>query len=136
MMKKLSFVTLLAAVIQKVEENTGLRCYDAVPKDTAPPYYQAVFAGQLPEPNKTMLKERYQIHIHAVADGTNGSVAIFDLIQKVDEAMTEHIELPEDYELIMQTPTGAQPPYLDEDGTMRSIIGYDLTIFYGYKMKI
>lgn len=136
MIKKLSFTTVLSAVMKKVEDNTGLRCYDAVPDNTPYPYYQAVFTGQIPEPSKTMLKERYQVHINAFADGSNGSVAIFDLIQKADEAMTEEIDLPEGYELIMQTPTGVIPPYDEADGSKHAIVGYDLTIFYGYKMKV
>lgn len=140
MIQKLSFTTVLAAVIKKVEENTCLRCYDGVPNNAPTPFYFAEIAGQIPDPSKTMWKERYQIFIHAFApgtkDGTSSSIYIFDAIQKLEESLTEAIEIPEDYELIMQTPTGVQQILDEQDGTKHAIMGYDFTIFYGYKMKI
>lgn len=136
MIQKLSFVTVLAAVIKKVQDNTGLSCYDNVPVDAPLPFYYAEIVGQVPDPSKTMWKERYQIYIHVWADGSNGSVAVFEAIQKLEEAMTEAIELPEGYELIMQTPTGVQRIIDEADGSKHAIMGYDFTIFYGYKMKI
>ncbi|OLS39139.1 DUF5072 family protein [Bacillus sp. MRMR6] len=136
MIKKLSFTTVLAAVIKKVQDNTGLRCYDSVPSNAPMPFYYAEIVGQVPDPSKTMWKERYQIFIHVFADGQNGSVPIFDAIQKLEEALSEEIELPEEYEVIMQTPTGVQQIMDEADGTKHAIMGYDFTIFYGYKMKI
>ncbi|WP_419955938.1 DUF5072 family protein [Neobacillus niacini] len=136
MIKKLSFTTVLSAVIKKVQDNTGLRCYDSVPLNAPMPFYHAEMVGQIPDPSKTLLKERYQIFIHVFADGTDGSMKIFDAIQKLEEAMSEVIELAEEYEVIMQTPTGVQQIMDEADGSKHAIIGYDFTIFYGYKMKI
>jgi len=136
MMQKLSFTTVLAAAIKKVEEKTGLRCYDKIPTDAPMPFYRAEMVGQIPEPSKTMWKETYQIFFHVFADGRNGSVPVFDAIQKLEEALTEAIELPEGYELIMQTPTGLQRIFDEEDGAKHAIIGYNFTVFYGYKIKI
>lgn len=136
MIEKLSFTTVLAAVIKTVQDGTQLRCYDSVPKDIPYPYYSAEIIGQIPDPSKTMWKERYQIVIHAFADGSNGSVALFGIIDKLAEAMTMAIELPAGYELIMQTPTGVQQIYDEADGSKHAIMGYDFTIFYGFKTKI
>jgi hypothetical protein len=136
MIKKLPFTTVLAAVIKKVQDNTGLRCYDSVPSDAPRPFYYAEIVGQVPDPSKTMWKERYQIFIHVFADGKNGSVPVFGAIQKLEEAMSEAIELPEEYEVVMQTPTGVQQIMDEPDGSKHAIMGYDFNIFYGYKMKI
>ena len=136
MIKKLSFTTVLAAVIKKVQDNTGLRCYDSVPQNAPVPFYHAEMVGQVPDPSKTMWKERYQIFVHVFADGKEGSVKIFDAIQKLEEAMSEVIKLPDEYEVIMQTPTGVQQILDEQDGFKHAILGYDFTIFYGYKMKI
>lgn len=136
MMQKLSFVTLLAAVINKVEENTGLRCYDAIPADAPMPFYYAEIVGQVPDPSKTMWKERYQVFIHTFADGSNGSVEVFNAVQNLEEALTQEIDLPDDYDLVMQTPTGVQQILDEKDGSKHAIMGYDFTVFYGYKMKI
>lgn len=127
---------ILAAVQNKVEVYTGLRCFDVVPKDAVAPYYQVVFAGQLPEDHTTMYKEMYTIHLHAVEEGASESEPNFELVQNVSKAMAEHIMLPEGYEILSQTPIGAQPPFDETNGTTRSIIGYNISVFYGYKMKI
>ncbi|MDT2258176.1 DUF5072 family protein [Paenibacillus larvae] len=136
MLQKLSFVEVLSAVHKKVEENTGLRCYDSIPNNEPVPFYFVEIVGQTPEPSKTMWKEKYQIFIHAFADGRNGSVPIFDLIQKLEEALTERIRIPEPFDLLMQTPTGVQRILIEEDGTKHAIMGYDIVICYGFKVKI
>lgn len=136
MIQKLSFTTVLSSIIKKVEERTGLRCYDSIPADAPVPFYFAEIVGQLPDPSKTMLKERYQVFIHVFADGSNGSVPVFEGIQKLEESLSEEIELPEEYEIVMQIPNGLQRIIDEPDGIKHAVMGYDFVIFYGYKMKI
>lgn len=135
MLQKLSFISVLAAVIQKVEANTDLRCYDAVPKDNLVPYYHVEMLGSIPEKSKTMQKDRYQVVIHAHTEG-GGSTKIFEAIQKLEEALTEDIELPGDYEVTLQVPHGVSQILDEADGTKHAVIGYDFVVFTGYKMKI
>lgn len=137
MYQKLSFTSVLAAIIQKVEQNTGLRCYDGIPKDAEMPYYHVQMVGTIPEPSKTMQKDRYQVVIHVFADAPNGSsVPIFEAIQKLEEALTEDIELPGDYEVTLQIPNGLSQILDEEDGTKHAVLGYDFVVFSGYKVKI
>lgn len=136
MYEQLNFTQLLAAVIKVIEDGTGLRCYDAVPNDQAYPYYHAEMISHEPVPGKTMLRERYTIYVHAFAEGKNGSVAIFNLINKALEALSVEIELPEDYEVTLQVPSGVQRILDEVDGSKHAVMGYDITVFYGYKMKI
>ena len=151
MYQKLSFTSVLAAIIQKVEQNTGLRCYDGIPKDAEMPYYHVQMVGTIPEPSKTMQKDRYQVVILVFADAPNGSsVPIFEAIQKLEEALTEDIELPgdfyfitpvfgiddDDYEVTLQIPNGLSQILDEEDGTKHAVLGYDFVVFSGYKVKI
>lgn len=135
MLQKLSFTSVLASVIQKVEQNTGLNCYDSVPKDTPLPFYHAEFLGSVPEKSKTMQKDRYQVVIHVFTEGT-GSVKVFDAIQKLEEALSEDIVLPDDYEVTLQVPNGVSQIITEADGSKHAILGYDFVVFSGYKMKI
>lgn len=135
MLQKLSFTTVLAAVIQKVEENTGLRCYDSVPVNAPMPYFHAEMLGSIPEKSKTMMKDRYQSVIHVHAEGPE-SVQLFDAIHKLEEALTEDIELPGDYEVTLQVPNGVSQIINEADGTKHGVIGFDFVVFSGYKMKI
>lgn len=140
MFQKLSFTTVLAAVIQKVEGNTGQRCYDSVPANAPMPYYHVEMLGTIPEKSKTMEKDRYQTVIHVHAEGTKNGVTssdhLFKEIQKLEEALTEDIELPGDYEVTLQVPSGVSQILDEVDGTKHAIMGYDFVIFSGYKMKI
>lgn len=137
MLQKLSFTSVLAAVIQKVQSNTGLRCYDGVPLNAAKPFYHAEFLGSIPEPGKTMQKDRYQVVIHVYADASEGSsVQIYDAIHKLEEALSEEIVLPGDYEVTLQTPNGVSQILNEVDKSKHAVIGYDFVVFSGYKMKI
>lgn len=136
MLKKLSFVDLIGAIIRKVEENTGRRCYDKIDKDAEMPFYWIEFVGQIPEPSKTMWKERYQVFIHTFADGSNGSVPVYNAVTELQEALTQDIDLPEEYDLLLQTPTGLQRILDEEDGSKHGITGYDFVILYGFKTKL
>lgn len=135
MLQKLSFTSILGSVIQKVEANTGLECYDSVPKDAPLPFYHAEFLGSIPEKSKTMQKDRYQIVIHVFTEG-NGSVKVFDAIHKLEEALSEDIVLPGDYEVTLQVPNGVSQILTEPDGAKHAVIGYDFVVFSGYKMKI
>lgn len=137
MHQKLSFISLIAAIIQKVEQNTGLHCYDAIPKDAKLPFYHVEMVGTIPEPSKTMQKDRYQVMIHVFADAPNGSsVPIYEAIHKLEEALTEQVELPDDYEVTLQIPNGLSQIMEEEDGTKHAVLGYDFVVFSGYKMKV
>ena len=135
MYQKLSFTDVLAAIIQKVEANTGWRCYDNVPTDAPMPFYHAEMIGSIPEKSKTMMKDRYQVVMHVFAEG-GSSVPIYNAIQKLEEALTVDIELPDDYEVTLQIPTGVNQIMDQADGSKHAVVGFDFVVFSGYKMKI
>lgn len=135
MFQKLSFISVLKAVIDKVESNTNLKCYDAIPADAELPFYHAEMLGSIPEKSKTMEKDRYQVVIHAFTEG-GGSVHVFNAIQKLEEALTEDIELPGDYEVTLQVPNGVTQIMNEADGSKHAVVGFDFVVFAGYKMKI
>ena len=134
MISKLSFTQVLKGIIELVESKTELKCYDDVPKNSPMPCYQAEFVGQEPTPAKTMWIEEYYVNIHAYAKG-GSSVHIFNAIQKLEEAMTVGINLPQGYELSKQEPEGLQAIMTEEDGSKHAVLGYKLEIVYGYKFK-
>ena len=70
------------------------------------------------------------------AEKGDSSVQVYELIQNLEEALTDDIELPEGYELIMQTNNGIQTIKTDETGEKHAVISYDFTVCYGFKCKI
>lgn len=135
MYKRLGLVDLISAIQLKVEEKTGLKCYDTVPSDAPSPFYFAEVVQKKADNTKTMLRDVFTVFIHAVAEPTGSSEQIYDLIQKLEEALSEEIELPEEFELILQTENGLQALKTDETDEKHAVISYDFTVCYGYKFK-
>lgn len=134
--KQMGLVDLISAIQNKVEEGPGLRCYDAVPVNKPSPFYYAEVVGKRPAHSKTMWRDIFTVWIHAIAEPGESSVQIYELIQKLEEALTEDIDLPEEYELIMQTNNGIQTIKTDETKEKHAVLAYEFMICYGYKCKI
>lgn len=135
MYKRLGLVDLISAIQLKVEDKTGLKCCDAVPSNAPSPFYFAEVVQKKADNTKTMLRDVFTVFIHAVAEPTGSSEQIYDLIQKLEEALSEEIELPEEFELILQTENGLQALKTDETNEKHAVVSYDFTVCYGYKFK-
>ncbi len=134
--KQLGLVDLISAVQSKVKGNTGLKCYDAVPVNAQSPFYYAEVIGKRPSHSKTMWRDVFTVWIHAVAEPGESSVQIYDLIQKLEEALTEDIVLPDEYELVMQTNNGVQTIKTDETKEKHAVLAYEFMVCYGFKCKL
>ena len=134
--KQMGLVDLISAIQKKVEERTGLRCYDAVPINKPSPFYYAEVVGKRPAHSKTMWRDIFTVWIHAIAEPGESSVQIYELIQNLEEALTEDIDLPEEYQLIMQTNNGIQTIKTDETKEKHAVLAYEFMVCYGYKCKV
>lgn len=83
-----------------------------------------------------MWRDVFTVWIHAVAEPGESSVRIYSLIQELEEALTEDIELPEGFDLIMQTNNGVQTIKTDETNEKHAVLAYEFMICYGFKCKI
>lgn len=137
MYKQIGLVELISAIQKKIEDKTGLRCYDAIPHNAPSPFYFAEVIGKDPAPSKTMYKDKFKVWIHAIAkpEKNGSSVGIYDLIQKLEEALTEDIEIPDDYELVAQMNNGIQTIKEDETKEKHGVLLYEFTVCYGFKCK-
>lgn len=136
MYKQLGLVDLISAIQKKVKERTGIVCYDAVPQNAPSPFYFAEVVGKRPAHSKTMYRDVFTVWIHVIAEPGESSVQVYDLIQKLEEALTEDIELPEEFELIMQTNNGVQTIKTDETNEKHAVLSYEFMVCYGFKCKI
>ncbi len=136
MYKQIGLTDLISAIQKKVQDNTGAKCYDAVPDNAPSPFYFAEIIGKRPAHSKTMWRDIFTVWIHAVAEPGDSSVQIYKLIQELEEALSEDIELPEGFELIMQTNNGVQTIKTDETNEKHAVLAYEFMICYGFKCKI
>ena len=136
MYKQIGLTDLISAIQKKIEVHTGTMCYDAVPENAPSPFYFAEIIGKRPAHSKTMWRDIFTVWIHAVAEPGKSSVKIYRLIQELEEALTEDIELPEGFYLIMQTNNGVQTIKTDETNEKHAVLAYEFMICYGFKCKI
>ena len=134
--QKLSPVTLVAAVQDKVESLTELRCYDHVPLNEESPLYFAEIIRIQPANSKTMFRDVYSVAIHCIAEESPSSVGVYNLIENLQSALSEDIILPEPFTLVMQTDNGVQTIKTDESGEKHAIVSYDFTVCYGFICKL
>ena len=134
--QKLGLTDLIAAVQKKVTEKTGLPCYDHVEKNTPSPFYFAEVIRITPANSKTMFRDIYTVYVHCIAEESPSSVGVYSLIEKLQEAMTEDISLPEPFELVMQTDMGVQTIKTDDTGEKHAVVGYEIMVCYGFMCKI
>lgn len=136
MYKQLGLVDLIHGIQAKVEEKTGVKCYDAVPRNAPSPFYFAEVIGKRPAHTKTMYRDVYTVWIHAIAQPGDSSVQIYKMIQQLEETLTEDISLPEGFELILQASNGVQTIKTDETNEKHAVLSFEFTVCYGFKCKI
>ena len=136
MYKQLGLVDLIHGIQAKVEEKTGVKCYDAVPRKAPSPFYFAAVIGKRPAHTKTMYRDVYTVWIHAIAQPGDSSVQIYEMIQQLEETLTEDISLPEGFELILQASNGVQTIKTDETNEKHAVLSFEFTVCYGFKCKI
>lgn len=136
MYKQLGLVDLIHGIQAKVEEKTGVKCYDAVPRNAPSPFYFAEVIGKRPAHTKTMYRDVYTVWIHAIAQSGDSSVQIYEMIQQLEETLTEDISLPEGFELILQASNGVQTIKTDETNEKHAVLSFEFTVCYGFKCKI
>lgn len=138
MLRKLGLVDLMASIQHRVEQSSELRCYDAVPQNARSPFYIVEVVGKRPADTKTMFCEVFSVWIHAIAEleDSNGSVGVYNMVEVLEEAMTEDIELPEDFNLILQSNIGIQTIKLDETMEKHAVLAYEFKVSYGFKVKV
>ncbi len=137
---RLNVTELIASIQEKVESKTGLRCYDYVDLNTPSPFYFAELIKTTPANSKTMFKDIFTVNIHCIAEPPKGdiisSTGVYELIEKLEEALSEEIELSEPFELIMQTNNGIQNIKTDETREKHATLSYDFMVCYGFICKI
>ena len=134
--KQMGLVDLISAIQNKVEERTGIRCYDAVPIIRSVLSIMPRWSASVPRIQKRCggIFLRYGSMQSLSQESLRYRYMI--LIQRLEEALTEDIDLPEEYELIMQTNNGIQTIKTDETKEKHAVLAYEFMVCYGYKCKI
>lgn len=136
MLKKLSLLDLHKPIQERIQDGTSLPCLDDIPKNEQAPFCFLEFVGSTPRNTKTMFVQEYIVHIHIISE-PGSSVPHYKNIQSVDEALTEYIQLPEEYELWGQAESGLIANYEEPETKERhAVLAFKFSVSYGFRVKI
>lgn len=138
MYEKLNFIQLVAAIQAKFKQHTQIQAYDVPPQNEPSPLYFIEAVNRRPADSKTMFRDIFTVYVHCIAPETNNksNVGVYNLINEVDEIMTEDITLPEPFQLVMQTNNGVNRIFDDTTGEKHAVIELQFMVLYGFKCKV
>lgn len=136
MLKQFPITDLIKAVQERVKNGTGKKCLDHVEQNEQSPFYYVEFIQSKPVKSKTMYVMDYTVYVHIIAEPSDSSVPVYKYIQELEEALTQDVDIPEPYNLVMQVDRGVISIYQDETGEKHGIVAFDFRISYGFKCKI
>ena len=136
MLKQFPITDLIAAIQKQVKAGTNMKCLDHVEQNEQSPFYYVEFRQSQPVDSKTMFVTDYVIYIHIITEETESSVPMYSYIQLLEEALTQDIDIPDPYTLVMQVDNGVVSIYREETDELHGIVKFTFRISYGWKCKI
>lgn len=136
MLKKLSILDMHAAIKNRIETATDLRCIDKIKVNEPSPFTFLQFVGAGEKNTKTMYVDEFTVHVHIMSAAAESSIPHYANIQSVQEALTEYIQLPAGYELFGQAASGLISNFGEETGEDHAVLGFVFKVSYGFKIKI
>lgn len=137
MLRRLSPTELLSVLINHVESRTGIRLYDN-PEGKKSPFYSFDSIEREPNNTKTMFMDRFSLSIHCISApplGEYSSQPVLEMENRLEEALTDELELPEPYELVHQECQGINAVKRDPSGEGHAVVSYNFDVCYGFRCK-
>lgn len=135
-LKQFPITSLIAAIQKTVQDGTGKKCLDFVPKDQPSPFYYVEFIGSQPGNSKTMFVTDYTVYIHVISEESESTVPVYKYMDDLSESLTEDISIPDPYWLVFQRNDGVKSVYREETGEVHGVVQYTFRISHGWKAKI
>lgn len=136
MYKRMSIGRFLGTLISFIEEKTGIKCYDD-PNNKKSPLYSVQLVRTQPQNTKTMYIDMYEVWIHCISKKVTpySNAPVLQLVQTLEEAMSEDLKLPKPFKLYRQEYEGLQTLKKDESGEGHAVVSYRFYICYGLRCK-
>lgn len=136
MLKKLSLLDMHVALKTRIESGTDLRLIDQVKVNEVSPFTFLEIVGMTEKNTKTMYVDEFTVHVHIMSAPDTSSIAHYGNIQKVQEALTEYVGLPQGFDLFGQTTSGLISNFIEKETNERhAVLGFVFKVSYGFKIK-
>lgn len=134
--KRLSIALFLGILIDEVSNRTGIKCVDE-PDNEQSPLYGIEFVSSKPSDTKTMYVDAYEVWFHCISKPTEpySNAPVLELVQKLEEALSYEIPVPEPFVLCGQDYQGLQTLKRDPSDEGHAVLSYTFRITYGFKCK-
>lgn len=138
MLRRLSPVDLVAAIVTRVQDGTGVKCVTD-PDGEASPLYSIGSITSRPGKSKTMFLDVFDVQVHAISRPGRDRAEVFGMIRALEEAMEQDVvvdasECPT-FHMVRQDDMGIQNIKRDGTGEWHAIVAYELTVSYGLIVK-
>lgn len=130
---QLGYMGFIAGIQKKIQEKTGLLCYDTAPENALAPYYMAKIINKRPAHSKTMYMDVLTVWIHVIAEPLASLSSVYEQLQGLEEALTEDIALPDGFEVIVQSNTGIEMIKTEEKEKEHIALVYEFIVCHGLK---
>ncbi|RVU97061.1 DUF5072 domain-containing protein [Coriobacteriales bacterium OH1046] len=137
MLKRLSIAGFLGCLITAIAERTGIPCYDS-PEDKESPFYSVQLVRSEPADTKTMYVDVYSVWVHCISEPVRprySNAPVLELVQALEEAMSDGLALPEPHLLYRQVYDGMQTLKMDETGEGHAVLSFAFHVCYGFRCK-
>lgn len=136
MFKRLSIAQFLGCVMECLELRTGLACY-ADPDGMPSPFLAVQIVKTEPANTKTMFIDCFEVWIHAISKPSlpYSPAKALELVQVIEEAMSDDIDFSEPFSLIRQEYGGLQTLKRDPTDEGHAVLSFNFQICYGYRCK-
>ena len=136
MMQRIGIGEFLGCLIDHIEQATGTRCYDS-PRDKASPLYSVELVSTEDKQTKTMFLDVFNVNVHCVSEEVRpySNAPVLRLVQALQEALTDDIELPEPFFLNSQTCNGLRSIKEDASGEGHAVLSYSFQVCYAFRCK-
>ncbi|MCG4732711.1 DUF5072 domain-containing protein [Casaltella massiliensis] len=132
--QRINLNDLISAVETQVKERTGVECSSQIRETAGEPYYYIQVVKTQTTGSKTSYCETITVWIYAVCP-SNDQHEKNNMLNALNEALTEDIELPQPYILVMQKDSGRQQTDQKENDKREAMEAYDFVVSYGLKFK-
>lgn len=136
MNRRMSLGEFLACLIGAIEGRTGIGCFDS-PENVPSPLYSVELTGTEQADTKTMYVDKYKVWVHCISKPTEpySNAPVLELVQKLEEALTDEIDVPEGFRLVRQDFEGVQTLKRDETGEGHAVLAFSFSVCYGFRCK-
>lgn len=136
MMQRLSIAKFLGCLIDHIEQETGVKCYDD-PDGKASPLYSVQLVKAEPANTKTMFVDVFEVWVHCIAAPVkpHSNAPVLNMVDDVERALLKEFDLPEPFSLFNSEYQGVQTLKKDESGEGHAVLSCRFHICYGFRCK-